>query len=142
MEITNLLAFGMRTRAINAPFTGGSLAFSTIANAGTMTATGARSVSCSPGLLVRATIVWDLAADAQRPAISGQCPLTNSIVGPAASPGATNTDPQFVDLANNDFHLQPNSPARDAVDIGPPTDFEGDERPRGSRFDTGADETP
>jgi hypothetical protein len=45
-----------------------------------------------------------------------------------------------VNPANNDFHLGPNSPARDAVDAGPTLDFEGDPRPRGDRFDLGADE--
>jgi hypothetical protein len=49
-------------------------------------------------------------------------------------------DPQFVAPSSNDFHLATDSPARDAVDTGPATDFEGDPRPQGARYDIGADE--
>lgn len=53
------------------------------------------------------------------------------------------TDPGFRDPAGNDFHLAPNSPARDAaVNVQPAvnTDYEGDARPIGNANDTGADE--
>jgi hypothetical protein len=53
-----------------------------------------------------------------------------------------NVDPKFVDAPNRDYHIAPTSPARDAVDTGPSTDFEGDPRPRGAKFDIGADEAP
>ena len=53
-----------------------------------------------------------------------------------------NVDPRFVDPVVRDYHLSAGSPARDAVNAGPATDFEGDPRPRGSRFDLGADEAP
>jgi hypothetical protein len=51
-----------------------------------------------------------------------------------------NLDPRFVNPVARDYHLGANSPARDAVDVGPATDFEGDARPSGPRFDLGADE--
>jgi hypothetical protein len=52
----------------------------------------------------------------------------------------SNPDPSFVNAAANNFHLNGGSSARDAVDIGPAIDFEGEMRPRGTRFDIGADE--
>lgn len=63
-----------------------------------------------------------------------------------ATPGTNdilNQDPQFVDAANNDFHLTATSPA---VDRGTPTgapslDFEGDSRPQALKVDLGADES-
>jgi hypothetical protein len=66
--------------------------------------------------------------------------MNNVITGPTVVAGASNTDPMFVNLAQNDYHLAAGSPARDAVDTGPATDFEGDARPQGARFDIGADE--
>jgi hypothetical protein len=66
--------------------------------------------------------------------------LSGDIVGPYAVAGSSNADPRFVDEANGNYHLGAGSPARDAVDSGPATDFEGDTRPQGPRFDIGADE--
>jgi hypothetical protein len=68
------------------------------------------------------------------------CNLVTSIVGPTPVPGAMSTDPLFQDSSTHDYHLASNSPARDAVDAGPATDFEGDARPQGARYDIGADE--
>jgi hypothetical protein len=65
-----------------------------------------------------------------------------TIAGPVMTAGAMNVDPQFVDAASRDYHIVATSPARDMVDSGPMTDFEGDARPRGMRFDIGADEAP
>lgn len=54
----------------------------------------------------------------------------------------TDQDPNFVDAANDDFHLAAGSPA---IDTGtglssPRVDFEGDLRPQGGRIDIGVDE--
>jgi len=53
-----------------------------------------------------------------------------------------NLDPLFVNPQSRDYHININSPARDMVDTGPSLDFERDPRPRGARFDLGADESP
>ncbi len=65
----------------------------------------------------------------------------NSIVSNLVSlPGTMRVDPQFVSPSTNNFHIMPTSPAKDAVDMGPPDDFEGNTRPCGPKFDIGADE--
>ena len=60
--------------------------------------------------------------------------------------GNINLDPQFVDPANGDFHLQPTSPC---INAGEPTlsapiifDLDGDDRVQQCRVDIGMDETP
>ena len=53
-----------------------------------------------------------------------------------------NVNPGFADVNQRNYRLAPASPARDLVDAGPAFDFEGDARPRGARFDIGADEAP
>ncbi len=51
-------------------------------------------------------------------------------------------DPQFVNPAHGDFHLQPGSPAVDAGSAAdaPSVDLDGDPRPGGTGYDIGADE--
>jgi hypothetical protein len=52
---------------------------------------------------------------------------------------STNTDPLFVNVAANDYHLLPSSPAIDAgSSVSVPSDFDGNPRPLGARFDIGA----
>lgn len=65
-----------------------------------------------------------------------------SIVGQTAFPGGMNLVPGFVNTTTGDYHVSGGSPARDLANTGPPHDFEGDPRPRGLRFDIGADEAP
>ena len=64
------------------------------------------------------------------------------IQGGYTGEGNISVDPQFVNAAGGDLHLQPGSPCVDAgCSIGGLTqDFEGDPRPHGSGFDIGADE--
>jgi hypothetical protein len=142
VEISNLLIFGMSQLAINLPGNiTGSISFSTIAGSGTMTATGPRSVVCSRFMTVHSSIIWDINSSAQRPAIGGDCTLISTVVGVSGVPGAPSFNPLFVNPSQSDYHLKMNSPARDMVDVGPALDFERDPRPRGARFDIGADES-
>ena len=64
--------------------------------------------------------------------------------GSTAGPGIIDLDPMFVDAANNDFHLLPNSPCRDAGDqntgILALQNFEGDPRVVCNQVDMGIDE--
>lgn len=75
---------------------------------------------------------------------SANCVMDFSDVGPDASAGANNinVDPLFVRPTDNDFHLMPNSPAKDAADPSATLDrdIDGDARPQGDRRDMGADE--
>jgi hypothetical protein len=139
--ITNALAWGTSELAFDLPTATGVVSFVTIADSGTSSGTGPRAFSCSINLTVRSSIVWAPGAVARAP-IGPECGLVNVIAGPTAVAGALNVDPAFSDAANHDYHIGANSPARDAVDTGPATDFEGDARPRGVRFDIGADEAP
>ena len=58
-------------------------------------------------------------------------------------PGMIDSDPLFVDAANDDFHLTYNSPCKDSGDntaVTEPYDFEGDPRIAYGTVDMGADE--
>lgn len=115
-----------------------SLSFVTIVRTGRSATTGTAGLICpNNNTAVKATIVWT--PDVGLSPISG-CTLASVIAGPTGVVGAANMDPRFVDLAGGDYHLSSNSPAKDLVDAGPGTDFEGEARPRGARFDIGADE--
>jgi hypothetical protein len=135
VDIMNLVASGITDLAIDLPFANGTIAFSTIADSGMNSGTGPRAFRCGTGLTVRSSIVWAPGTTARVP-LEG-CNVANTIAGPTGVPGALNLDPQFVDSA---YHIAATSPARDKVDAGPATDFEGDPRPRGNGFDIGADE--
>ncbi len=61
---------------------------------------------------------------------------------PAWDLTAVGHDPRFFDLAHQDFHLQPGSPAAGAgVDAGVRSDFDGVPRRRGAACDLGAYES-
>lgn len=138
VSVSNLLIYGTSGLALDLPYASGTIASSTIADCGTNVATGPRAVSCFSALTIRSSIIWTPGTSTQVP-VSG-CNLSSTIAGPVATPGASNADPKFVDPAMGDYHLASDSPARDMVDTGPPTDFEGEARPQGARFDIGADE--
>jgi hypothetical protein len=91
------------------------------------------------GLTVASTIIWTPQTSGFVGIDSG-CALSTVIAGPIAVAGAMNVDPTFVDETHRDYHLAAGSPARDVLDTGPMTDFEGDTRPQGPKFDIGADE--
>jgi hypothetical protein len=75
--------------------------------------------------------------------ISGtNCPPTFSNIGPTSMTGLgnINTDPLFVDVRKNDFHLQATSMAKDAADPKATQTTDIDNQPRDVRRDMGADE--
>jgi hypothetical protein len=139
VDITNLLVYGTSDTALELSNMRGSVSFTTVANAGGASTTEA-AIRCPVTrnlLVVRSSILW---TPGTRPAASGECGFSSTIAGPIGVIGAMNLDPRFVDPVARDYHLSAGSPARDAVDAGPAMDFEGDPRPRGGRFDLGADE--
>lgn len=140
LNLSNTLVSNANVRALEIPEVAGSISFVTVADSGGDAGTGPRGIACHTNMTVRSSIVWTPGATS-RVAIQG-CNLVSTIAGPTTTPGAINADPFFMDATNKNYHLAPNSPARDAVDTGPTTDFEGDARPRGARFDIGADEAP
>jgi hypothetical protein len=140
LNATNIVIWGTTGLALDLPSASGTLSFSTVADSGGETGTGPRAVRCSSNFTVRSSIIWAPGTNARVP-IEG-CNLVSTIAGPTPAPGAMNFNPLFIDSANRDYHIGPSSPARDAVDSGPKSDFEGDPRPRGAGFDIGADEAP
>lgn len=139
IDIANLVVSHAAEVGLDLPGVTGTIAFSTIADTGA-TGTGAAGLSCTlNGLVVSSTILWTPTLTS-RPVVSGGCVVSGSIVGPPPLVGNTNTNPMFVSPNTNNYRLSGGSPARDVVNTGPATDFEGDLRPQGARFDLGADE--
>jgi hypothetical protein len=63
-------------------------------------------------------------------AVTGSLSLSNNL---------SDTDPMFVNINSNDYHLQAGSPAIDAgASVNVATDFDGNPRPFGPAFDLGA----
>jgi hypothetical protein len=136
-QLSNLLIYGQSSNALDfGSALGATVSFSTIAG---NEVSGAVSCPTSGQFVFSDSIVW-VPNSQNAVGISASCQLTRMIVGPIAVPGATNVDPQFVNMAGGDYHLGAGSPAIDEANQGPATDFEGDARPQGARFDTGADE--
>lgn len=140
IAISNVLISRTSGTGIRASNTSGTISFSTIVDTGAATTTEVPGLSCGTGgLSVRSSIVW-APTTTSRPVVDGSCTFSSSIVGPVGVVGAMAADPLFADPLNSDYHLSGGSPARDGVDSGPSVDFEGDQRPRGTAFDIGADE--
>jgi hypothetical protein len=144
VHLKNLMVTGTSERAFDLVGHPGELESSTIAFAGRFAQSAPCSVACSASLHVTGTIIWEpVCVDETANDAAGPCTYSSSIVSNATPPpGTTNTDPLFVNPGAEDFHIQPTSPARDAMDTGPDRDFEGDPRPGGPKFDIGADEIP
>jgi hypothetical protein len=142
VHLENVLIARTRQRALELSLATGELEFSTIADAGAESSAAPCSVACNANLRVKSSIIWqETCANAVRNA-AGACTFQSSIVSNGPAPGITNADPQFVNRSGGDYHIKATSPAKDAVETGPALDFEGDARPRGARFDIGADEAP
>ncbi len=141
LNASNLIISGVDDLAMNLSGVVGFVRFTTIANSGKVGGTGAFAVKCSTSgnVVIQSTIIWTPGSSVAHPPIDTPCVIHDSIIGPTTVAGSLNADPMFVD-PNLDFHLMMASPAHDAVDQGPATDFEGDVRPKGVRFDIGADE--
>lgn len=140
IDFTNLLVAG--TSDIGMDLTGvtGMAAFMTVTDTGTLATSGPMAIRCSTNALrISESIVY---TSGSRPTIEGGCLVSLSIVGQTAFPGGMNTVPGFLNPSMGDYHLSGGSSARDIANAGPTHDFEGDPRPRGARFDIGADEAP
>lgn len=78
---------------------------------------------------------------------SNNCFYANAAVaneGDPANPGGLQADPRFVNVSAGNFHIQPDSPCRDAgqASAAPDgVDMDGQPRVQGGRVDIGADES-
>jgi hypothetical protein len=140
VHLRNVMISRTTQRALELGSAVGDVESSTIADAGAATQAAPCAVTCNPNLRVTSSIIWQPSCAVGAADAAGPCTFQSSIVSNAPAPGITNVDPRFVNPAGGDYHLQPSSPAKDAVGTGPATDFEGDLRPRGAGFDIGADE--
>jgi predicted outer membrane repeat protein len=69
--------------------------------------------------------------------------VTNQTAGTVTNSNPITGTPHFVDPANNNYRIGPDSAAVNAgLDAGVTTDFDGEARPQGAGFDIGYDELP
>lgn len=141
VNIENLLVSDTTDVGLDIPGVIGTISFSTIAQTGGA-GSGVAGIRCSSSGLTLKSLIVSTPNAPSRPTVEGACIVQSSIVTPTAVPGAMNVDPVFVSIPTGNFHISGGSPAKDAVNTGPPFDFEGDVRPKGTRFDLGADEAP
>jgi hypothetical protein len=139
--VSNTLVFDTQSYAMDLSGAGGRVSFSTIADAGSVNGSQPVAIACSSGLglTIASSVIWTPQAPTAV-SIGAGCGLNSVIAGPFTVSGAMNVDPRFVDETHRDYHLATGSPARDVLDSGPATDFEGDPRPQGPKYDLGADE--
>lgn len=145
LDVTNTIIYDTTLVGLDLGASTGLFKFCTIAHTGTTVAeTEAFGARCGGAITFRSSIIWSqfvVNNESHTPVELCTSFDGGTIVGPKPVGGAASTNPSFIDV-NSDFHLNGNSPARDAVDTGPALDFEGDPRPRGARYDVGADEAP
>lgn len=121
--------------------------FNTIADNGAMdgTSVGVVCTLVAQAVAFSSNIVYGNQVGGTRTQVGGaNCNWTYSDIGPdtVSGTGNVNADPLFVNPAQNNFHLQPTSPAKDKADPNATVhvDIDGDPRPQGSGYDMGADE--
>lgn len=118
-----------------------SLAITNCTFLGNSLGSALHNYDCSP--TVTNCILWgDSPGEIYNELGSSPTVTYSDVEGGYSGEGNINLDPQFVNPAGGDLHLQPGSPCVDAgCSIGGLTqDFEGDPRPYGLGFDIGADE--
>lgn len=142
VHIKNLLVRGTSGRGLELQNATGELEFSTIAGVGATVAAAPCAVTCTSNFRVTSSIIWQETCSGNIRDAAGPCTFQSSIVSNPPAPGIMNVDPAFVNGPAGDFHISASSPAKDVLDTGPAMDFEGDARPRGTKFDIGADEAP
>lgn len=115
------------------------------------TSTGSTNVGLATGqnAIIEHTIIWNSAGTAVTQNWTGSnlamnwCNYSSAFLL-SGQPTNMSIDPLFVDPANGDYHLSPQSPCVDAGDPAasslPLLDFDGDPRVSGARVDIGADE--
>lgn len=142
IDFTNVLISGTTGVGLDLTSTQGIVKFSTVVQTGMSGGTPFGVKCASSGVVFQASIVWTTGLTTAP--FGGSCTqFPNTIAGPMAVPGASNSDPMFIDDAfANDFHLKAGSPARDVLPSGPAVDVSGTARPAGSGFDLGAFEGP
>lgn len=137
LDVANLLVYGTSGVGMDLGPAKGMVSFTTVAGTGTV-GTGATAVRCALSSLVfTSSIAWTL--NSIRPVVEN-CSVSSSIVGSMGIVGGVNVNPSFVNPSMNNFHINAGSPAVDMSNTGPARDFEGEARPKGARFDWGADE--
>lgn len=145
LMLENVIVRGTTDVALDIGSATGAISFSTIAMTGAQAST-VRAARCSTttGFRIQNSILWtpeDPANPVGDLSTVENCVVAQSIAGPAAVAGNTDTDPLFVNPDAGDLRISNVSPAKDRLTTGPATDFEGNLRPSGSGFDLGADET-
>jgi Right handed beta helix region len=123
--------------------------FNTVSNnaSAPATSTGVVCALITQAVTFSNNIIYDNQIGNGRTQVGGMnCFWTYSDIGPDTGtvPGTNNINlgPMFVNAAQNEFHLMPTSPARDAANPAATinVDFDGDARPQATRSDMGADE--
>lgn len=119
------------------------LAFNTVSKNGTNSSETLNSIGSSDPVLAGNIIFFN-----NGESISGKVTAYYNNIelnsGTFAGSGNINTDPEFVNFSNGDFHLQSSSECIDAVDLELDfikNDLEGISRPQNDSFDMGCFET-